>query len=482
MKQFPKTPNYMGLNQPLGIEWQAYDLEVEGEIPAEISGRFFRAVPDPQYPPFDDDETVLSDDGMVHKIEFNGGHVHSAIRYVQTERYLAERNANERLFGRYRNPYTDKPDVEGVDRTAANTTPIWHGGRLLLAKEDGRPYEVDPDTLETRGSWNYQGQLKSLTMTAHPRIDAATGEMFFFGYQADGLCSKTLSYCIADRDGNLVSEQFIECPYAALMHDFVITEKYVVFPLFPTIADLDRVKAGGLHWLHHQDEHSWLGIMPRYGKADEIQWVKGPKGVSCFHMINAFDGDDGRINVDMCFYDTVFFDFIRYPSGINRHMSEIESTVTRWSVNPDDLAAGIESNVIGPGGDMPKVRDADQGRPYTYAWYLTYNPELGPPLFGGPLGATVNQMMRLNVQTGDVDYLRLPPMFAINEPVHVPHPNDDHNGWVLAVVDQKVGEDDYRSEVWIVLADDIAAPPVAKIKLPVRMRAQVHGWWVPSAP
>jgi hypothetical protein len=52
---------------------------------------------------------------------------------------LSHRTVRRRaLFGRYRNPFTDDPAVAGVDRTVANTTPIWHAGRLLMAKEDGR--------------------------------------------------------------------------------------------------------------------------------------------------------------------------------------------------------------------------------------------------------------------------------------------------------------------------------------------------------
>jgi len=43
------------------------------------------------------------------------------------------------LFGKYRNPFTDRPEAGGVDRTVANTTPVWHAGRLLMTKEDGRP-------------------------------------------------------------------------------------------------------------------------------------------------------------------------------------------------------------------------------------------------------------------------------------------------------------------------------------------------------
>jgi carotenoid cleavage dioxygenase len=59
-------------------------------------------------------------------------------RYVRTARFEAERKARRALFGKYRNLYTDQPEVKGVDRTVSNTTPVWHAGRLFMT-EGGRP-------------------------------------------------------------------------------------------------------------------------------------------------------------------------------------------------------------------------------------------------------------------------------------------------------------------------------------------------------
>ena len=97
------------------------------------------------------------------------------MRYVQTERHQREVAAGRALFGKYRNPFTDRPEVAGLDRTVANTTPVWHAGRLLMTKEDGRPYRVDPRTLATLGRHDFGGRLRSQTVTAHARIDPGHG-------------------------------------------------------------------------------------------------------------------------------------------------------------------------------------------------------------------------------------------------------------------------------------------------------------------
>jgi len=480
MAAFPRTVHFTGLNVPVGIEASVRNLPVEGEIPPEIEGAFFRAVPDPAHAPMFEDDIALSGDGMIARFLIERGHVDYDIRYVRTARYEAERKARRALFGQYRNPFTDDPSVAGVDRTVANTTPIWHAGRLFMTKEDGRAYEVNPHTLETVGPWDYHGALRSQTMTAHARIDPESGEMFFYGYEAGGLCTTDIAYCIADAAGNLVSEQWFKAPYCASVHDFAVTARHAVFPIFPTTADIERLRAGGAHWAHQQDLESWVGIMPRAGDVADMRWFKGPKGVSAFHIVNAYDDGD-LVHLDLCLSDTNAFPFMREAGGISWSQQELGGGLIRWTFDLSRPGEDFETRPIGPPGDMPCIRDADQGRPYRAAWYLSINPAGGPPLPGGPVGVAFNALLRIEPGNGRIEALPLPPGMAINEAVHVPARDPDHEGWLLFVVDRQTGEDDHVSELWIVDAGNPGKGPVARVPMPLRMRAQVHGTWVPAA-
>lgn len=483
MATFPQTMEYAGLNAPIGEEHGPGALTVEGTIPAEVEGTFFRAVPDPAFPPFlDDGGAILSADGMVSAIRFAGGKASHAIRYVQTARHQAETAAGKALFGRYRNPFTDRPEAAGIDRTVANTTPVWHAGRLLMTKEDGRPYRVDPHTLETLGSYDFGGKLKSETVTAHVRIDPDSGEMFLFGYEADGLASTKIAYFIVDRDGNLTREQWFDAPYCSMMHDFAITEHYALFPIYPTTCDLDRLKAGGDHWVHEMDRDSWLGVMPLHGDVSEMRWFRGPKGVSCYHMMNAHEDAAGRIHFDQCLSDCNAFPFIQRASGLNIPPWEMNGRLARWTIDPASGSDAIVETVIGPPGDFPIIPAARQGRPYNHGWMLTMNPDMqGPPLVGGPVGAMFNMLLRLDLTGEPPRALALPPGHCFNEPVHVPATDPAHEGWLITVVDRKTGPDDFAHECWILDAGDPGAGPVARIAMPHRMRPQVHGWWVSAA-
>ena len=172
MKQslhFPALLIYRGYAAPARIEADVYDLEVDGAIPAGLDESYYRLSADPQYPPLHGRDIFINGDGMVHRVDMRNGHSDRKTRYVRTPKFLAERAARRALFGAYRNPFTDDPAVAGLDGNTANTTAFWHHGRLYALKEAARPVCLDPETLETRGSWDFGGRLTAKTFTASRR-------------------------------------------------------------------------------------------------------------------------------------------------------------------------------------------------------------------------------------------------------------------------------------------------------------------------
>ncbi len=473
---FPATPDFSGHNAPSRIECDIYDLVVEGTLPAEFEGYWYRSIPDPQYPPMMGDDTYLSGDGMVSQFHFTGGHVDFKMRYVQTERWKNERAARRSLHGLYRNPYTDDPSVQGKSRGAANTTPIVHAGRLFALKEDSRAWELDPVTLATVGEWSYGGRLRTPTMTAHPRPDLDTGELYFFGYEAGGLASRDVAYCVADKNGELVREEWFEAPFCALMHDFAVTKEHVVFPLFPITASLDRMKAGGPHWAWDGTRETYMGVMPRDGRVSQMRWFRGPP-CSAFHFLNAFS-EGNKIYADFSVSDVPAFPFIREAGGLNIRPDQIDASIVRWTFDLGKPGDAIERDVLGPGGDLPRLADKDVMRPYDIAYYCRYEPTAGPPILSGPVGAGFNAVSRLEVGRGRYTTLTIDPQSTVQEPIHVPSSQPGHEGYLAFVVDRHA---ENLAEVFVVEAGHLEKGPIARIKLPMRLRSGVHGSWVPSA-
>jgi carotenoid cleavage dioxygenase len=250
------------------------------------------------------------------------------------------------------------------------------------------------------------------------------------------------------------------------------------------LADLERLKAGGAHWAHHQDKPSYVGIMPRYGDVSEMKWIEGPVGVSVFHEVNAYDDGD-LVHIDLCLTETNAFSFMREAGGIMREQQEIQGALTRWTIDMSKETPTIQERPLGPPGDLPRLADADQGRMYNRAWYLSMNPQAkGPPMLGGPVGANFNALLRIEPGNGRLTMMEVPPGAAISEPVHVPATQDGHGGWLLMVVDIPSGPPgqcaphDYASELWVVEADEVEKGPVARVLTGIALRSQVHGTWV----
>jgi carotenoid cleavage dioxygenase len=474
-KPFPDTAPFQGYNAPSRVEADIFDLEVHGELPKGLRGVWYRMTPDPQFPPRMGDDIYLSGDGMISSFRFGEGWCDYRSRYVRTERFLAERKARRALFGAYRNAFTDDPAVAGMDRTVANTSPIWHGGRLFATKEDGLPYEVDPETLETRGRFDWNGKLKTRTVSAHPKIDPATGELLFYGYEASGDGSRDMSFCVADKDGELVREEWFQAPYPGMVHDFAITEDYVIFPIFPTIVDVDRLKAGGPHWMSDLSQDCWVGVIPRKTGVKDLRWFRRPGG-QFYHVINSWNEGE-KITLDLCLAEMNPFPFIPDVSGRPYDPQAASALPTRWTL---DLARNDdhidERRISEVGGDVPRVDDRRIGRRYRHTWMGMVDPTRAMR-FSGPVGPGFNMVGRLDMETGETDAWYGADDDGFQEPQFIPTGPGELDGYVLSVIERHA---DNRSDVGVFEAGRMAAGPIALIRLPLRLRGAVHGCWVPA--
>jgi carotenoid cleavage dioxygenase-like enzyme len=480
---FPSSPDFIGHNAPSRIECDLFDLVVEGAIPHDFDGTWFRSIPDPQFPPMLGDDTMLSGDGMVSAFVFCKGHVDFKMRYVQTDRWKNERAARRGLYGLYRNPYTDDPSVRGRNtgigkgnsRGAANTTPVFHAGRLFATKEDSRGWEVNPRTLETVGEWDYDGRLKSQTMTAHPRFDPETGELYFFGYEASGLATRDVAYAVADRNGELVREQWLKVPYCALMHDFAVTREHAIFPGFPIAADLERIKAGGPHWRWEAGLETFVGIMPRAASVDELRWFRGP-AASVFHIMNSYT-EGSKVHMDLSVANVPVFQFIRDAANMQVRPDQIEGAVERWTFDLAKPGDEFSRQKIADSADMPRTATKDMMRDYDVGYLARFNPQFGPPILSGPVGAGFNELVRLEVKSGRTKVLAMDATSTMQEHVHIPSTKPGHEGYLAFVVDRHAAN---LAEVLIVEAEHPHRGAIATIKVPMRLRSQVHGTWVDS--
>lgn len=471
--RFPDTPPFSGFHAPMRVEADIMDLEVaQGVVPEQLAGTYYRVVVDRQWPPFVENDIPFNGDGMVMSFRFSHGHVDFKSRYVHTPRFLAERAARRALFGGYRNPFTDDPSVAGLRRGLANTNVFWHAGLLYASKEDSPPILIDPDTLATVGEYTFDGALTSQTSTAHPKFDPTTGEMVFFGFAAKGETTPDIAYYEADRDGQVIHEAWFEAPYSSMVHDFAVTQNFVIFPIIPLVSDLDRLRAGGPHYAWDPDREVYLGVLPRKGTAAEVRWYRGSNRFAS-HIMNAFD--DGRhIYIDTPVAETNYFPFFPDLSGAPYDPERVKGYLSRWTI--DTVAAESagfgEDRLTDCAGEFPRMDDRFETLPYTWGVLGLYDvPGQQRPGAGFRWVGTID----LNGRTTKAHYVG--DDASVGEPIFVPAHDRARpgEGYVLAVVGRHA---ENRSDLLILDAARIDGPPVATVKLPLRLPYGLHGNWV----
>ena len=313
------------------LEADVHDCEVTGQVPAGLNGAFYRVGPDAQYKmapgniPFDGE-------GHVSMFRIKDGRVHYRSRFVRNERYLAQEKAGRILFPMYRNPSMDDPSVKGLSRSTANTHIINHRNYLLALKEDSPPSALNLLTLETVApTFTFDGQLPSRTFTAHPKVDSHTGNMVAFGYESEGHGSDVVTMFEFTPQGRKVWDAKIQVPYVGMLHDFAVTENYVVFYVIPMTIDQPQMDKGGIHWSWDGSKPTYFGFVRRGGDGKDVRWIEGPTR-SATHVMGAFD-DDEKLIVDVEMSMSNPFPFMPMRDGARWDPVAGTSHITRLTVD-----------------------------------------------------------------------------------------------------------------------------------------------------
>jgi isoeugenol monooxygenase len=489
---FPASPLFQGWGEPSRIEADVYELESYGAVPADLNGRYYRAAYDWAFPPMAGAaEIPLNGDGMTAMFHFQNGHVDFRSRYVRTEKFQLERAARKSLFGSYRNVFTADPTVRGRVRSTANTHVVWHGGKLLMLKEDGLPWEMDPETLETVGQWDFYGAMTSKTCTAHPSFDPDTGEMFLFGYEANGEATRDIAYYVVDASGHVTHEAWFEAPYAAYIHDFRVSKSTVVIPVSPVATDLDRLRNGGDHWKWDSSLASYVGVLPRYGRGDQIQWVEVPTQAPS-HFVNSYD-EDGITVVDVCQAKAGPFPFF-YPDvqGNMFNPDDLVGRLTRWHIDSSGPLAEVRVERLDEAlCEFPQIDARSEMARHQHGYFVVMNAGLpvgrvleapGSGVAGGvtgvAMGPSMNGIGYYDFDKRQFTVYTLPEGDIAQEVEFVPASLDapEGVGYLLALVN-RVSE--RHSDLLVFDAQDVAAGPLGGYRLPVRL-STIHGTWVPE--
>jgi len=413
----------------------------------------------------------LDGDGMVSALTFADDGARYRNRFVRSDKLVREEEAGKPLFRAFGTAFEGDSLERGIGlESPANVSVFAHAGKLLAFGEQGLPWEIDADSLETVGEYDFGRALRSISpFAAHPNFDPATGEMFNFGISFSPANPKLYLYRF-DGEGNLVYRRHLGLEHPLSVHDFGLSQRFAVFYLAPYVLAIEEVV---------EDRKTLLEALnwrPELGS--ELRWIDRETGSAagavhlgdqyCLHLIAAFD-DGERLIVDVLEMDRPVYDQYDVPelfpeSRIATPVRYVIDTKTRAVVERRTLAYQEMC-------DFPQIDPRRLGGAYDDFWMLgiAESAREGTKFF--------DQLVHANWARDQVEYFQASAgTFLAGEPVYAPNPGRPGEGAVLC---QELVADGPSSRVLVFDAASVAAGPIARLTLRNAVPPSFHGIWVP---
>lgn len=460
-------------------EYDYWVEDIEGKIPPELQGTLFRNGPGllevqgvPLKHPFDGD-------GMVCAISFlPDGRVHFRNRFVRTEGYVKEQEAQKML---YRGVFgTQKPGgwlnnlFDLKIKNIANTNIIYWGEKLLALWEAGQPYRLDPNTLETLGIDDLDGVIADNgSISAHPCLDPHCeldkGQPCLVNFSIKPGLSSTITVYEFNPQGQLLRCHSHITPGFCFIHDFAITEHYCIFlqnaVTFNPIPYILGLKGAGNCVKFQPNQPSRFIIIPRVPPYKQVKIIEAKAGF-VFHHANAFEVKD-----------KIYLDSIAYNSlpelQPNRSYLEIDfdqidpSQLWRFTLDLNNTTVQSQKLSDRP-CEFPVINPQKVGQNYRYIYLnASHHPTENSPF---------QAILKVDLETQQQEIHSFAPTGYVGEPIFVPHPNGitEDDGWLLVMVYNGTL---HRSDLVILDAKDLSKPPIARVHLKHHIPYGLHGSW-----
>lgn len=267
---------------------------VSGNWPTDLVGTFYRNGParheigNYRYAHWFDG------DGMLQAYRLGPAGVSHQAKFVQTYKLQAERRAGRALYPGFASVPPDPAPVTSPDAVnVANISVLHHHGKLFALWEAGSPWEMDPATLDTKGTYAFSDHTRGVPFSAHPRVEA-DGTLWNFGYLSS---AKLLVLWHINADGRLIKAGKVPVDPISMPHDFIVTARHLLIMVPPLHYEPDSEVSTFL------DAHQWHPELPTRllvvdkNDFDNHFWLELP-AQWVFHYGNGWEDDSGIIRFD----------------------------------------------------------------------------------------------------------------------------------------------------------------------------------------
>lgn len=450
------NPFLQGNFAPIHDQLDVTNLPVEGQIPHDLTGIYMRNGANPAFPPFS--YTYPFDgDGMLHALYFKEGKVNYKNRYVETEQLKTEQRIGKAMYGGVSCPMIrdEKLLIPTDSRMPVKTGRfihiIRHAERYLALHETASAYEVNA-RLETQGEWNPTHAEEAWPVDAHTRLDPDKGELYFIAYHGD---KKVISYLILDKNAKVTQTGEITVPYNCMVHDFVLTQNYVVIFLCPVVVDFSRMISGKPFAEWKPELNTRIAVIPRANLA-EVSWIE-TEAFFNYHFANAYE----KAN-------EIFVDYVRYPD-FSMDTTKLKSAhLYRAIINTHTKQCDhqqLDQNSI----EFPRINDQLNSKNYRYIYAAVNLDNNNHEVY--------QAIIKYDLITGEHTMHNFGEHYELGEAVFAAkeNTNAEDAGYLMFFAYNKISN---SSDFIILDAQAITAAPVAKIKLPRRVPHGLHGSWM----
>jgi len=449
-------------------EHQIDDLEVKGNVPEWLEGSLIRNGPGlvqvdkPMRHWFDG----LA---MLHKFAIKAGKVAYKSKFIDCEAFRATKQSGKitysdfatdpcrSLFGKVQTVFDSNPRI--TDSAKVNIGKV--GEKTMALGEPLMQIQIDPDTLDSLGVFNYNKNPRSRMTTAHPHTEGKSAYNLVVEYGPINY------YSIYSMEPTVEKIASIPVREPGYIHSFGMSKRYFIIAEFPLVVQslkfVFRLKPFIENFKWKPGNGSRFLIIDR--ATGKLVSKMRTEAFFSFHHVNAFEVDEELI-VDLATYEDAEIVDSYYKNRLSDNDQKLPyGRIERFTLDLKNTKVKSRRIISNECIELPHFDYQNYNtRPdYKYVYGCGINEDHQEGFY--------NQLVKIDLHTGEHSTWYGENNYP-GEPIFVPHPDrkTEDDGVLLSVV---LDADQQHSYMLILDAKNLEEQ--ARAKLPHSVLFGYHG-------